>query len=178
MLGAYPENHVMRFWIVKGNPSRNNLDKMLVVGKVEDWVTRKPPRDWAVGDGVFFWKGAPALRLVGLGRIDALRGADANGETWFDLLYMTASIETPLGIEELRSDPVVGTASFLKAGAAGTVFPLTDAQAERLLRLVQRNSSTRGFARASFVSAASTLTHCPGACSWAPSRSWAAARSP
>ena len=137
----------MRFWIVKGNPSRNDLDKMLVAGKVEDWVTRKPPRKWAAGDGVFFWKSSPALRLVGLGRIDGLRGADATGQTWFDLRYMTAPLEIPLTIEELRNDPLVGAASFLKAGAAGTVFPLTDAQAERLLQLVQeRNPRMRGFA--------------------------------
>jgi hypothetical protein len=55
----------MRFWIIKGNPARNDLDTMLVPDEVEPWVTRKPPRDWAAGDGVFFWKRrsrAPGLR--------------------------------------------------------------------------------------------------------------------
>jgi hypothetical protein len=144
---TYAEDRSMRFWIVKGNPSRNDLDTMLVSGKVQDWVTRKPPRDWAKDDGIFFWKSAPALRLVGLGSIEALRGTDDDGQTWFGLRYLTAPLEVPLSIEELRADSVVGTASFLKAGAAGTVFPLTEAQADRLLRMVQkRNPATREFA--------------------------------
>lgn len=135
----------MRFWIVKGRPSRNDLSEMLAPGKIEPWVTRKPPRDWAAGDGVFFWKSAPALELVGLGRIHALPGADEEGNTWFHLRYATAPLESPLGIKELRADDVVGDASFLKAGAAGTVFPLTPGEASRLLRLLRRgNPGLRG----------------------------------
>jgi predicted RNA-binding protein with PUA-like domain len=137
----------MRFWIIKGNPARNDLDTMLVPGQLEPWVTRKPPRDWAEGDGLFFWKSAPALRLVGLGRIESVRPRNAGGDTWFDLRYLTAPLEAPLSIAELRADPVVGDASFLKAGAAGTVFPLTDGQARHLLRrLAAANPTLRDFA--------------------------------
>jgi hypothetical protein len=136
----------MRFWIVKGNPARNDLDTMLAPGRVEPWVTRRPPRDWATGDGVFFWKSAPALRLLGLGRIEATRAPNAGGESWFDLRYLTAPAESPLGIETLRADPVVGDASFLKAGAAGTLFPITVVQARRLLHLLGKdNPLLRGF---------------------------------
>jgi predicted RNA-binding protein with PUA-like domain len=137
----------MRFWIIKGNPARNDLDAMLVPGQLEPWVTRKPPSDWAEGDGVFFWKSAPALRLVGLGRIESVRPRNESGDTWFDLRYLTAPLEAPLSIADLRADPVVGDASFLKAGAAGTVFPLTDAQARHLLhRLTATNPTLRDFA--------------------------------
>jgi predicted RNA-binding protein with PUA-like domain len=136
----------MRFWIVKGNPSRNDLDTMLAPGKVEPWVTRKPPRDWAAGDGIFFWKSAPALRLVGLGRIESVRGIDDDGNSWFDLRYLTGPLEVPLTLGELRADTVVGDASFLKAGAAGTVFQVTDVQARHLLRqLAKSNHALRGF---------------------------------
>jgi superfamily I DNA/RNA helicase len=113
---------------------------MLEPGKVEPWVTRRPPRAWAAGDGVFFWKSAPALQLVGLGSIEAVRAPDTNGESWFDLLYLTAPFETPPTIDELRADPIIGVASFLKAGAAGTVFPLTEAQAAQLLRVIRRQN--------------------------------------
>jgi hypothetical protein len=90
---------------------------------------------------------APALRLVGLGRIDATRAPDASGESWFDLRYLTAPVASPLGIDTLRADPVVGDASFLKAGAAGTVFPITPVQARRLLRLLAKdNPRLRDFA--------------------------------
>jgi predicted RNA-binding protein with PUA-like domain len=120
---------------------------MLVPGTLEPWVTRKPPRDWSEGDGVFFWKSAPALRLVGLGRIESVHPRNEIGESWFDLRYLTAPLDAPLTIDELRADPVVGDASFLKAGAAGTVFPLTGAQARHLLRrLAAVNPSLRGFA--------------------------------
>jgi predicted RNA-binding protein with PUA-like domain len=136
----------MRFWIVKGNPSRNDLDTMLAPGKIEPWVTRKPPRDWASGDGIFFWKSAPALRLVGLGRIESVHAPDDSGNSWFDLRYLTSPLEVPLTLSELRRDAVVGEASFLKAGAAGTVFPITDRQAHHLVRrLAKGNRVLRGF---------------------------------
>jgi predicted RNA-binding protein with PUA-like domain len=136
----------MRFWIVKGKPSLNDLSTMLEPGIVEPWVTRKPPREWAAGDGIFFWKSAPALCILGLGRITAVHAPDENGASWFDLLYLTAPLEAPLTIHELRADPVVSGASFLKAGAAGTVFPLSDAQAERLVDLVlDRHPALRSF---------------------------------
>jgi hypothetical protein len=85
--------------------------------------------------------------MVGLGRLKKVHVPNKRDETWFDLVYLTAYLETPLTIEGLRADPVVGDASFLKAGAAGTVFPLTKAEAARLLRLArQENSTLRGFA--------------------------------
>jgi hypothetical protein len=127
----------MRFWIVKGKPSRNDLDAMLRPGRREGWVTRKPPASWAVGDGVFFWKSAPALHVAGLGRIERLRGTNRSGETWFELRYLTGPLEERLSLDVLRADEIVGSASFLKAGVAGTVFPLTAAQAERLLARIR-----------------------------------------
>jgi len=127
----------VQFWIVKGRPSRNDLDEMLAPGRTQRWVTRKPPRTWAAGDGVFFWKGAPALRLVGMGQLKKPNAKDAAGNAYFVLTYLTRPLDHPLGIEELRRDRVVGKASFLKAGAAGTVFPLSDRQAARLLELVR-----------------------------------------
>jgi hypothetical protein len=136
----------MRFWIVKGKPSRNDLDEMLRPGRTEAWVTRKPPIRWAVGDGVFFWKSAPALHVAGLGRIERLRGNDRSGETWFDVRYLTGPLEKRLSLDVLRADEIIGSASFLKAGAAGTVFPLTTAQAERLLTRIRGvNPALRDF---------------------------------
>ena len=130
----------MRFWIVKGRPSRNDLQAAMSPGRAERWVTRRPPRDWAVGDGVFLWEAAPALRLLGLGRVTATRTPNPKGDTFFDLTYLTPALEAPLTMAALRSDAVVGGASFLKAGAAGTLFPLTERQARRLLQLVRRQN--------------------------------------
>jgi hypothetical protein len=130
----------MRFWVVKGRPSRNDLETMLVAGKTERWITRKPPRSWRRGDPVFFWKGAPALRLVGLGRIETIQERDQRGDSYFGLRYLTSSLRHPLSINELRSDRVLRSASFLKAGAAGTLFALNSPQAARFLHLVRRHN--------------------------------------
>jgi hypothetical protein len=127
----------MHFWIVKGNPRQNDLDEMLVPSKKERWVTRKPPREWTKGDGIFFWKSAPALCLVGIGSVFKVREKDDNGDAYFDVLYLTPPFERPLLIQELRADPIVGPASFLKAGAAGTVFLVSHEQARRLAELVR-----------------------------------------
>lgn len=133
-----------RFWLVKGNPRRNDLHAMLAPGRDERWVTRKPPRGWAAGDHVLMWKSSPDLCLVGLAEITRVRPPDRAGAAFFDLRYRTAPFEHTLGIQMLRDDAVVGGASFLKAGAAGTVFPLEEAQARRLMKLaVRRNEGLR-----------------------------------
>lgn len=128
----------MGAWIVKGKPSRSDLSRMLVSGRRERWVTRKPPRGWAAGDVVFMWKGAPALCVLGLAKIMSIRAPNAAGDSYFVLEYATAPFENPVGIHELRRDPVLGDASFLKAGAAGTLFALSDEQAAQLDLLVRR----------------------------------------
>ena len=45
-----------------------------------------------------------------------------------------------LGIEELRRDRRLSDASFLKSGPAGTVFPLTSKEGERLYQLICRRN--------------------------------------
>jgi predicted transcriptional regulator len=133
-------------WIVKGNPARNDLRDMLVAGDELKWVTRKPPRAWAAGDRVFFWSSSPDRFVIGLGRLLRVDEIDDEGDTHFDLRYLTAPLASPIGIAELRADAVVGGASFLKAGAAGTVFPVSEAEAARLMDLlVARNPELEGF---------------------------------
>jgi ASCH domain len=127
----------MSAWIIKGRPAINDLALMLAPGRKERWITRKPPRTWAAGDLAFMWKGAPALCVLGLAEIVSVRAPDANGDSWFTLRYTTGPLENPLRIEQLRADRVLGDASFLKAGAAGTVFALTPTQATRLMELVR-----------------------------------------
>jgi hypothetical protein len=126
----------MSAWIVKGRPSINDLSHMLSPGRKERWVTRKPPSAWAAGDRAFMWKGAPSLCVLGLAEIVNVRPRDANGDSWFTLRYTTGPLENPIGIEQLRRDPILGDATFLKAGAAGTVFALTPPQASRLEKLI------------------------------------------
>ena len=127
----------MSAWVIKGRPSRNNLSLMLAPGHKERWVTRKPPRAWAAGDLALMWKGAPGLCVLGLAEILCVCAPDANGDSWFTLRYTTGPLPNPLGIEDLRRDRILSSASFLKAGAGGTLFALTPRQASRLLDLVR-----------------------------------------
>jgi ASCH domain-containing protein len=131
----------MRFWVVKGKPSRNDLQNMLSAGGRERWSTKKPPRDWADGDGVFIWEAAPALRVIGLACLVGIRPPNSEGTTFFELMYLTGAFDAPLGIAALRSDAALRDASFLKAGAAGTVFPLSAGQADRLLALARMDNT-------------------------------------
>ena len=123
-------------WVVKGRPDRNPLEEILRPGRRQRWVTRKPPVAWAVGDLAFMWVSSPGLVVCGLAEITELEDADRAGDTHFHLRYLTEFLDDPISAKQLRADPVVGSTSFLKAGPAGTLFPLTPPQAERLATLV------------------------------------------
>jgi hypothetical protein len=128
----------MRSFIVKGKPSRNDLRSMLRRRAIGEWVTKRPPREWSVGDEIFIWEGTPTLAIVGVARLHGVQSPDRQGVTSFVLRYETSYLEGTLGIERLRADPTVRGASFLKAGAAGTVFPLSERQAARVRALLKR----------------------------------------
>lgn len=127
-----------RCWIVKGNVRENDLRLMLRRGVTETWRTARPPKDLAKGDRVFFWMSAPHSRVVGFGTVGELLGWRRSGLFFFELVYRTAPLGKPLLQADLRADRVVGGASFLKSGPAGTLFPLDAAQAGRLADLVAR----------------------------------------
>lgn len=127
----------MRYWIVKGKPSQNRWDEMLVPGKSDVWYSGRRPRAAAALDRVFFWESSPKRRLIALGGIsnpDA--GRDSNGDALFELEYFTKRLDVPLTIDRLRKIPALRAASFLKAGPSGTVFPLTDTQAQAILEVL------------------------------------------
>lgn len=131
----------MRYWVIKGKPSENNFDELLVPGRHEKWHTGKPRKDWAKGDRLFFWESSPAKRLVGLGIIEGLRSEkDELGRALFDVQYLTSKFASPLSIEELRQHFAEDLPSFLKRDVAGTVFTLTNEQGEDLFRLVARSN--------------------------------------
>ena len=126
-----------RSWVLKGNPSRNDLDDMLEPHAEQTWVTESPPRDWAAGDFLFCWKSSPAKQVAGLARIASIHNrAPANTKARFGIEYLTGPLTHRLGIDALRRDPDLREAGFLKQGPAGTVFRLSPRQARRLAELV------------------------------------------
>jgi hypothetical protein len=131
----------LRYWVLKGNPQANDWDAMLVPGTAGKWHTGRAPKDWASGDRLFCWESTPALRVIGLATLVQTNcGLDEEGDLLFQVEYQTSRIASMPQIAELRRIPILNAASFLKAGPATTVFPLSSDQAEILFRLlVARN---------------------------------------
>jgi len=131
----------MNYWLVKGRPSENDFEGWLRPNRRDKWRTASPPTAWAAGDRLVFWKSAPDLCVIGLGELTGLGRRQRRGvDTWFSVRYLSPSLSRPVHIGALRRDRVVRTASFLKSGPAGTVFPLSVAQGHRLFTLVRRDN--------------------------------------
>ena len=123
--------------MVAERPSENDLRNLLEPGTSHGWRTARPPRAWAVNDRVFVWAGSPVLRVVGLAVIVriALR-PNAVGETIFTLRYTTGYLTDGPTVERLRRVRSLASASFLKSGPSGTLFPLTPVQADALFKVM------------------------------------------
>jgi hypothetical protein len=94
-----------------------------------------------VNDSLIFWDSAPHLRICALGKLNkTFIGIDKDGYTEYEVIYLTKYLDNPVTIAELRNIPIVNEASFLKAGPATSVFPLTDEQSQILLNIIlERN---------------------------------------
>ena len=88
---------------------------------------------------MFFWEGSPELRVVGLGVLTAVNSDERIRDRRFDVRYLTVYLRASPSVTELRSDPVIRTASFVKSGPAGTVFPISNSQASQLYALLVRD---------------------------------------
>jgi hypothetical protein len=121
-------------WLVKARVDRNGHN-FIEAGTRAPWVTRKPPKDWAVGDTLLFWKTAPHSCLIGAGELVRIDQRDRRGDTFFRVEYRTNHLPNPVPDAELRRDAFLRGASFLKSGPAGTLFVLTSREARRLASL-------------------------------------------
>ncbi len=88
---------------------------------------------------MFFWEGSPELRVVGLGVLTAMNSDERIRDRRFDVRYLTVYLRASPSVTELRSDPAIRTASFVKSGPAGTVFPISNSQASQLYALLVRD---------------------------------------
>jgi hypothetical protein len=130
----------MRYWIIKGRSRESDFRSWLQPGTPDTWSTGRPPGTWLSGDRLFFWEGSPELRVVGLGILTAVSSDGRIRDRSFDVRYLTRYLPASPPLSELKSDPVIKTASFVKSGPAGTVFPISDSQASRLYALVVRDN--------------------------------------
>lgn len=142
----YHREAAVNYWVVRGDPTQNNDFDFMMPGRSGRWRTKKPPRGWSSGDRLLFWASAPRLQLFGLGEFRGETGdRTRNGEVLYSVRYLTPVAEQPLGIAELRADPVLTDAIFLKRGPSTSVVRLSVEEGEHLYRLLTtRNPSFKG----------------------------------
>jgi hypothetical protein len=115
------------------------------MGKSDRSYSSRIPKTFSPGDTLFIWASAPTLRMIGRARlVDPHDGLDGK-IYYFRVEYLTNFIEGPT-IKELRRDPHLQTASFLKAGPAGTIFPLSQEQGSRILQCLTDSERSLGTA--------------------------------
>ncbi|KAF0139901.1 MAG: HNH endonuclease family protein [Stygiobacter sp.] len=133
----------MKYWIIKGSPYWNDWHSMLVPNKTDIWFTHRPPKNWCVNDTLIFWDSAPRLRICAIGKLNkTFVKVNTEGNTEYEVIYLTKYLNSPVTISELRKISVVREASFLKAGPATSVFPITNEQGQIILDiLVERNTN-------------------------------------
>lgn len=125
----------MAYWIIKAQPDRNDFTKFPLRGKEGSWYATRPPFAWKRGDTLFVWAGAPMLRIIGLARLVLPDDGQEGKLHYFRVRYRSNLLEGPT-IAQLRRDPVIREASFLKSGPSGTVFPLSEDQGSRIFQLL------------------------------------------
>jgi len=127
----------MNYWVVRGKPSENPFDDMLVPNTSQVWRTARPPKSWSKGDRLFFWASSPVKCIIGLGELkNTTMGMNEFGDSTFKVEYLTPVIPNPLSINKLRASSAINDASFLKVGPTQTVLPLTQKQGTALYRIV------------------------------------------
>lgn len=128
---------VPSYWVMKGNPRENQWNLILIPGEEATWHTGKPPRSWTKGDRIFCWESSPARRMVGFAElINPNEGHDKNGHRLFQIRYLSSPLDYQVTIDDLRLKEELKECSFLKSGAAGTVFPITRDQATVIYQLI------------------------------------------
>jgi hypothetical protein len=123
------------YWVIKAKPDRNDFARFPLRGNRGRWYVTRPPRAWKPGDTLFIWAGAPMLRVIGLARLARPDDGHDGKLHYFRVDYLSNLLEGPT-IAQLRRDPVVRAASFLKSGPSGTVFPLSEPQGSRIFQLL------------------------------------------
>lgn len=136
-LDARPANRAGNYWVVKGRPKENAWSKVLVPGSRSRWCTARAPKALRAGDRAFCWSSSPELRIVSLALVRKTKvGRKPNGDTIFELEYLTRKLAGTSSIQQLREIPGLQSASFLKPGPATTLLSLRPEEAKILFQFL------------------------------------------
>lgn len=136
----------MKYWVVKARPQNVRDLKRCKIGERELWWAGSKPREIEVGDRLFLWQGARVSQVCALARLATpIPNKPRGRERQFRIIHETGALDAPVSQDALRFEFAKQMPSFLKAGAAGTFFPLTEAEAKVVWRLVRdRNPRIAG----------------------------------
>ena len=81
----------MAFWVLKAKRSRTDLASVVRAGRQATWGTKRPPKRWKPGDGVFLWQSSPVLEMLGFGTIVDIPDRDRHDESRFEVEYAADS---------------------------------------------------------------------------------------
>ncbi len=123
------------YWVIKGNPDYYNWDAGLRPGHVETWGTRYEEKKMTPGDRVFLWESGGRSRVVGFATVVSIDGFK-RGKWRFSVRYLAERLDYVPSISELRAEPKLRGATFLKPGVFRTVYPVDRQQASAIYRAV------------------------------------------
>ena len=135
-----------RYWVLKVNPKDNNIKEMidnyLLKEKEHKWNIKSPiSKEMKKGDVFFIWASTPEKRVVAKAKCGNINREVKS----FKVIYETPYINNNLTLEYLKNDKELRAKempSFLKRGAAFTIFSLTKKQGERLDFLFTNNEDS------------------------------------
>lgn len=133
----------MAYWLIKGKRKELRDPTAVYEGVPQEWGTGHALPGWNRGDRLFMWAGAPRLRVVAIATLEVPDAGFAQGTYGFGIRYLTDLFDGPT-ITTLRENRITSGAYFLKAGPAGTVYPLSDAQGREMDRLSERDRQRTG----------------------------------
>mgnify|MGYP001556217016 FL=1 len=132
----------MNYWLVKSEPEAYSWAQLVKDGKtawtgVRNFQARNNLCAMKKGDAVFFYHSVSDKQVVGLARVAKEFYPDATAEAgdWSCVdLAPVKPLKHPVTLETIKADAVLKTMPLVKQSRL-SVTPLTQAQAERLLKL-------------------------------------------
>lgn len=129
----------MTCWIFQGKPSRYDVEKEFVEGKVEEWTAYQNSSKMKPGEIVFFWRAAERERekrgIYGWGKIIAVPKEDDEYGCWVPVIYKKRFPKF-IPFDELKKNRAFSTHQIFTF-AIGTNFMLTEKQCAGLKEVIK-----------------------------------------
>jgi predicted RNA-binding protein with PUA-like domain len=131
-----------QFWLVKSEPEAYSWDQLVKDGAtswtgVRNFQARNNLRAMKKGDAVFFYHSVSDKKVVGIATVAKEAYADTTAEEgdWSAVdLKPLKVLKQPVGLDQMKADATLKEMKLIRQSRL-SVTPVTEEQAERLLRL-------------------------------------------